>query len=609
MIQRTLLKTLSILCLVSGTVAVFTVQGEETPDNSQQVQEALNLEKSNLEKLRTQLRILEMESNEDEQKPGKADVRIKSLDVGAQEDSVPVVINPNENVMITKEMGEYGVPLYSIDATLVPVSDILNALSASMGKSIIVDEDVDPMCLASPLTISIRQNPLQDILEVILGARGLEFTRDDNSIFVTSLSKLNLFTASEYYRDKGAHLYQKTQIKYPNDQRVVKAYFALGNYYQELGFHFLALQEYKVILDKHRNSPLRKDALLQSGRCYDSLKDPENARRVYFAFLYNYPEDLLAGGNALLAIGNSFQQQGLYTKAIDIYDKIVREYTDAETVMLSKFNTAKTHELMGNYKSAIQSFLLAREKCPVEQLKPEIEYHIGSCLYLLGEYQDAGNVLGNLLASYDDGKFTENAGFLLGDCFYKQNDPFAAFQIYKKMVSAYPNSDKAPQGIYYIGKCLNAMGMQESAIKAFSDGAQKYPNDWYAIRMMLEIGKCYADGGNYRTAYNVFDSFVKQYPNSELHVEGMLGMADVLFYSNDYEKAINSYLELLKKDCGDNIKNYAFNRIGDCYKSLGQPEKATMAYNTVLGKSDGTIQNATQPSDTTENTGKTTKAM
>ena len=390
----------------------------------------LNLEKSNLEKLNIQLRILEMEANEDKQEPQKTDVQIRVPDIGIQEDNTSIVINPNENVMITKEMGEYGVPVYSINATLVPVSDILNALSASMGKSIIVDEDIDPMCLASPLTISIQKNPLQDILEVILGARGLEFTRGDNSIFVTSLSKLDIDTASEYYRDKGAHLYQKAQIKYPNDQRVVNAYFELGNYYQDLGFHFLALQEYKIILEKHKSSPLKKEALFQIGRCYDNLRDPENARRVYFQFMYSYPNDPLTD-DALLSVGNSFLQQGLYAKAIDVYEKVIREYTDAETVVWAKFNTAKTYEMMGNYKNAIQSFLLAREKCPVEQLKPEIEYHIGSCLYLLGEYQDAGNVLGNLLETYDEGSFTENAGFLLGDCFYKQNNPFAAFQVYK----------------------------------------------------------------------------------------------------------------------------------------------------------------------------------
>ena len=310
-----------------------------------------------------------------------------------------------------------------------------------------------------------------------------------------------------------------------------------------------------------------------------------------------------------MAIGNSFQRQGLYTKAIDVYVKVLHEYTDADTVVWAKFYMAKTHEMMGNYKDALQSFLLAREKCSVEQLKPEIEYHIGSCLYLLGEYQDAGNVLGNLLESYDEGSFTENAGFLLGDCLYKQNDTFAAFQVYKKMVGVYPKSDKVPHGTYWMGKCLNAMGMHESAVNVLSDGVQKFPHDWYATRMALEIGRFYADGGNYRAAYNVFDSFVKQYPDGELLMEGLLGMADALFHSKEYEKAINSYLTIVQNDNRENVKNYAFNRIGDCYKSLGQLEKATMAYNTVLGKGEGNIQDAMQPSDTIDNTGNKTKAM
>ena len=577
-------KAMSILCLCCGTAVVSTAQGEAKPESRSR--EALNQEKSNLEKLNVQLRILEMEAREDALRLQKGVALEPKPDIDEQEEGEPVVISPSEDVMITKEMGDYDVPVYSIEATLVPASDILNALSASMGKSIIVDEDVDPMCLSQPLTISILKSPLQDILEIILGTRGLEFTRDDNSIYVTSLSKLNVDTASEYYRDKGAHLYQKTQIKFPGDQRVVNAYFALGNYYQDLGFHFLALQEYKIILDKYKNSPLKKDALFKIGHCYDNLKDPENARKVYFHFIYSYPGDPLTD-EALLAVGDSFQQQGLYTKALDIYDKIVREYTDVETVVLAKFNSAKTHEIMGNYKNAIQSFLMAREKCPVERLKPEIEYHIGSCLYLLGEYQDAGNVLGNLLESYDEEKFTESAGFLLGDCFYKQDDTFAAFQIYKKMVSQYPQSDKAPHGTYWVGKCLNTMNMHESAVNVLSEGVQKFPNDWYATRMALEIGRCYADGSNYRAAYNVFDSFVKQYPNDELRIEALLGMADALFHGKEYEKAINNYLALIKEDCGENVKNYSFNRIGDCYKSLGQLEKATMAYNTVPGKGGG----------------------
>ena len=106
-----------------------------------------------------------MEAREDALRPQKDVALTPKPDVDEQEEGEPVVINPNEDVMITKEMGEYDVPVYSIETTLVPASDILNALSASMGKSIIIDEDVDPMCLSQPLTISIPKSPLLDILK------------------------------------------------------------------------------------------------------------------------------------------------------------------------------------------------------------------------------------------------------------------------------------------------------------------------------------------------------------------------------------------------------------------------------------------------------------
>ena len=38
-------------------------------------------------------------------------------------------------------------------------------------------------------------------------------------------------------------------------------------------------------------------------------------------------------------------------------------------------------------------------------------------------------------------------------------------------------------------------------------------------------------------------------------------MADAFFHDKEYEKAINHYLALIKEDCGENVKNYSFNRI------------------------------------------------
>ena len=580
------------ICALS-LVNVNTLKGEGTLDNSSRANEILNRERRNLEKLQTQLQILETQKDEEKQIQKNEPQNVEHVN-RKQVNKAPIVIKPNENIVLTKEIGEYEVPVYSIDATQVKIADILQALSASFGKSLIVDEDVDSAYLSSYVNISIQKSPLRDILEVVLGIRGLEFIQDEDSIYVITLSKLNEDKAFEYYRDKGVQLYQKAQLKYPNDSRVAKAYLELGNYYYDLGFNFLALQEYKSVLGKYKEPLLVKEALFKTGRCYASLKDYENARRVYFQFMYSYPKDPFVD-DALLSIGDSLVEQGLYHKAIDIYERVIREYPKEDTACSAQFNMAKTYVIMGNYRNALQSFLQAREKYHAgqmrvesDQMRVEIEYQIGNCLYFLNEYQDAGSVLGNLLvvAPGEEGELMENASFLLGDCFYKQDNYLAAFQIFRKTIDTYSKSNNVPYGMYYIGKSLRAMNMSDSAIQTFRDGIQAYPDDNYASKMALEIGNCYFDRGDYNLAYHAFDNFVKQYPTSELAVEGRIGTADALYHDKKYEEAIHSYLELLKTNDEEKIRLYAFKRIGDCYKSMGKLEQAVKSYLLGLDKDE-----------------------
>ncbi len=589
--RKLLVTSCMALCGLIGLFTIFLVtaaplRGEGMPSDSYNINEKLNIEKRNLEKLRTQLQILEIKEDE-EKEIQNSEPRNVEQESSKKLRKAPIVINPNENIVLTKEIGEYDVAVYSIDATQVKVADILQALSASFGKSIVVDEDVDSAYLSSFLNISIQKSPLQDILEVVLGIRGLEFIQNEDSIYVLTLSNISEDTAFEYYRDKGVQLYQKAQLKYPNDRRVAKAYLELGNYYYDLGFNFLALQEYKIVLEKYKEPQLAKEALFKTGQCYDSLKDFENARRAYFQFMYSYPKDPLVD-DALLSIGDSLVEQGLYHKAIDVYERVIREHPNEDTACRSQFNMAKTYVKMGNYRGALQSFLQAREKYDSGQMRFEIEYQIGNCLYLLNEYQDAGSVFGNLLVSEPgvEGELMENASFLLGDCFYKQDNYLAAFQVFRRAIDTYSKNNKVPYGMYFMGKSLSAMNMSDSAIQTFRDGMQAYPDNDYASKMALDIGNCYFDRGDYNLAYHTFGNFVKQYPNSELVVEGMIGAAEALYHDKKYEEAINSYLELLKTNNEEKIRRYAFKRIGDCYKSVGKLEQALKAYLVGLDKDE-----------------------
>ena len=604
--KRLSVKLWLILSAFIEIFAISPVQGGQNIDSPSGMSEKLNTEKRNLEKLQTQLQILETQENE-EKRAQETEAQTSEQENTKQINKTPIVINPNENIVLTKEIGEYGVAVYSIDAAQVKIADILQALSASFGKSIIVDEDVDAAYLSSFLNVSIQKSPLQDILEVVLGIRGLEFIQNEDSIYVLTLSNISEDTAFEYYRDKGVQLYQKAQLKYPNDRRVAKAYLELGNYYYDLGFNFLALQEYKIVLEKYKEPQLAKEALFKTGRCYDKLKDHENARRAYFQFMYSYPKDPLVD-DALLSIGDSFVEQGLYHKAIDVYERVIREHPNEDTACRSQFSMAKTYVKMGNYRGALQSFLQAREKYDSGQMRSEIEYQIGNCLYLLNEYQDAGSVFGNLLVSEPggEGELMGNASFLLGDCFYKQDNYLAAFQVFRRAIDTYSKNNKVPYGMYFMGKSLSAMNMSDSAIQTFRDAMQAYPDNDYASKMALDIGNCYFDRGDYNLAYHTFGNFVKQYPNSELVVEGMIGAAEALYHDKKYEEAINSYLELLKTNNEEKIRRYAFKRIGDCYKSVGKLEQALKAYLVGLDKDEITpkslLHTDSSPDETTSNT-------
>lgn len=550
-------------------------------DESSELSESLNKELRNLEMLQMQLQILRDQELEEKEDNG-AGTKAAEKKSGAPEERKEVFIQPNENIMLKKELDEYDMPVYSINAKQVQVSEILKALSAVYGKSIIVDEEIAPEYLSSFINVSIKKSPLQDILEVIIGMRNLEFIPKENAIFVTSLSQLNVDTASDYYKDKAAQIYQRAQIKYPNDKMVVKAYYELGNYYYDLGFNFLALQEYQVVVKKYITSLFAKDALFKIGDCYYRLNDPESAIRAYFQFIYGYPKDPLIA-DAFMGIGDSLMMQGFYVRAKDTYERVLNGYPETEIAAKAQLNIAKALAKMEKHREAIRALMEARELYNSLHIGAEIEYLIGKCLFSLKEYEDAKTVLGNFLANAGNERYAEDASFLLGECFYNNENYVEAFQVFKRALETYPNSSNVPRGMYFLGKSLRAMHFYDSAIKTFREGIQFWPTNEYADKMAMEIGWCYFDDDNYARAQEGFKDFIKKYLYSKVLIEGMVGLADALFCEKKYEQAVKAYIDVLGNSSEKEIRAFAFERIGACYKAMGKLEQAIKAFRLELG--------------------------
>lgn len=492
----------------------------------------------------------------------------------------------DETLSITAESTDYGVVLYTVRVSRATVSEFLKTLSNACSVKIAIDDDVDTSILASYITVYLEKAPLEDILEVVLGSKGLEYIIKNDEVLVAFPTKLSSDSALEYLKDKAVQLYQKAQIKYPNCPLLTKAYFELGNYYFNMGSYLLAIQEFQTIVDKYPNDELVRHALINIAKCYEKLSDFENARHVYFRFIDIYRSDELID-DVYLSIGDTWYIQGEYSKAISIYKKILADFAknNPETSGLAQLQLGRSYQRRGDYKDALDTFLTMRKKsgtrfAGAEKYHAEVEYQIGNCLYQIGNYEEASTVLGNLLVTEPTNPVVDDVFCRFADCSYMQGDYFGAIQAYKGVLASFPNSKLAPRAHYYMGRCFQRLQLYNAAVRVFLEGLQKYPTSPYRKAMEFDLGLVFLEKEDFRHAYETFTQFAANGADKSLLVEANFYAAECLFNEKKYSEALSTYNTILTIDpaiCGTS-RECIYKRIGDCYKELGQLDKSILAY-------------------------------
>ncbi len=515
------------------------------------------------------------------------------------EDMTTELVAESEDLSISKKKGNYGIVLYSIKADLLSMEDILQALASASGKKIIIDEDIDKEKVSSIISIYLENTPLVDIVDVILGAKGLEPIISENLIFITLPAKLNVVSSYGYYQEKAIQAYQKAMIRYPDYEGIARAYYELGNFYLASNFPSIALQEFKTITAGYPGHPLAKESRFNEGRCYVMLDDPEKARVSFSDYVQRYPNESNVDDTYLI-IGDLWKKQDNYEKAIENYNYVIKEYHDSNSVIFAHMRLGKAYLDAGDYSLALQTFLDMKEKFQSEtdmqayrsgdtiltsdrivlpdKIRYELEYQLGNCYYLLGEYNEAISILKNFVFYEKNNDVMDKAYFKLADCFFKTEDFLTAFQLYTGALAEYPESSLSSHGFLYSGKSLRLMKMLDSAVGMLNKGLSEHYDSIYAESIKYEIGLCYLDDENYKRAFDIFIKIAERKKDKNLAVKAKIFAGVSLARDKQFEKAIESYLEVLDGEVTEKQRDWISGLIGDSYSELGLLTEAVKAY-------------------------------
>ncbi|MGC8579660.1 MAG: tetratricopeptide repeat protein [bacterium] len=199
----------------------------------------------------------------------------------------------------------------------------------------------------------------------------------------------------------------------------------------------LASSLYKTIVERYPNSNIRKDALYQLGLIeYLYLNDYTTALEYFYDLVYTYPH-YKHTFDAYMYIASIYKdKQHLPQKAIEVYEKLLKNITSEESLEKLLEELASSYESTGNIPKAISTYekLLKLYNKPPANLLYEFAY----LNYLAGDYNVAIKNFQKITELYPKSSYDFQAQLATVDCYEETGKSEEALSLLKVLKSTYP---------------------------------------------------------------------------------------------------------------------------------------------------------------------------
>jgi len=188
------------------------------------------------------------------------------------------------------------------------------------------------------------------------------------------------------------------------------------------------------------------------------------------------------GGNVELLenIADMYLKGKSHQKAIEIFERIVEEASDANEAQEAQFEIIKVYaEQLKLHDKAIQECQKFLKKFSDSTKVSQVEFLIGKLAYLNKDYTGATGQLDSFQRKYPNSSEVGQAMMLaaLGRMSERATDD--AIDRFTEIIQRYPNSDMAARSKLLIGHALVSEQKYSQALEAFRQLVEQYPKSQY----------------------------------------------------------------------------------------------------------------------------------
>ncbi|MFH1359600.1 MAG: tetratricopeptide repeat protein [Candidatus Omnitrophota bacterium] len=394
---------------------------------------------------------------------------------------------------------------------------------------------------------------------------------------------------------KALATYEELMREHPTSERIPQAHLGKANILYSLGQYNEAIQENIWMIQTYSSDKTLQEIVEKAyfGLAWIYLKRGEVDSAIEnFQKVADQTQSKVIKVSALTQIGDTTQDNGQYAKAVEIYDKILKEYPQSLYADYIQYRQGVAFLKMDRIESAALVFQSHQSNFPESKYFNDVRYYLGLVYFKKNDWLAAKEELEAFCEALPKThELQPEANYLIGLSLFNLNQTQEAMEVFQRITKNYP--DKLPiarDAEVNIAKCLYRLGDDKEALKKFKIIVYKYPQTETALESLLWLGDYYLEHADYDNVILYFDELIKQFPDHEKANMAHYGLGQAYASKQELDLALSQYKMIDTND--REIYAKAQLAIADIFSRDIEPDKAVLAYQKIVNTSPEFVRDA-----------------
>ncbi|MFA5089247.1 MAG: tetratricopeptide repeat protein, partial [Candidatus Omnitrophota bacterium] len=345
---------------------------------------------------------------------------------------------------------------------------------------------------------------------------------------------------------KALEAYNYLMNTFPNSIRILESMFGRANIFYLNKDYANAINEYQQIVLRYQDDPSRTEAIEKAkfGLAWTYLKLGDIQKSVQtFQDIMQQTKSHTVKVGALTQLGDVYQDSNSLDKAIEIYDRVLKEYSNSIYADYAQFRQGIALLKQDKVDSAAISFQSLAANFPKSKYLNDAQYYLAVSYFKKGDWAAAKDYAESYLqASLETADFSAEAYYVLANSMFNLNNPQGALKIFRKLIQDYPEQPAIVRNSELASaKCLYASGQVKEALKKFNTIPIQYPNSETAQAALFWLGDYYLENSVYENAIDYYQQIINIFPGSEKINLAFFQLGQAYEAQLEYDKALYSY--------------------------------------------------------------------